>query len=91
MNVKGQTEMEFPDPGVDRRSERAARPAPTECRDSGKHEGIQEPSLMEHVLALENLERAWKQVRANRGAPGIDGMTVEEFPAFFREHWPRIC
>ena len=46
---------------------------------------------MEQVLAPENLSLAWKQVRANRGAPGDDGMTVEAFPAFCREHWPRIC
>ena len=46
--------------------------------------------MMEQVLAPENLRLAWKRVRANRGAPGIDGMTVEAFPAFYREHWLRI-
>jgi RNA-directed DNA polymerase len=46
--------------------------------------------MMEQVLAPENLRTAWQRVKSNAGAPGIDGMTVEEFPAFFREHWPRI-
>src|SRR5262245_31860224 len=46
--------------------------------------------LMERVLAPENLRQAWRQVKTNRGAPGVDGITIEEFPAFAREHWARI-
>jgi len=46
--------------------------------------------LMERVLVPENLRKAWHQVKANHGAPGVDGMTVEDFPAFARDHWPRI-
>jgi retron-type reverse transcriptase len=46
--------------------------------------------MMEQVLAPENLQKAWHRVKTNAGAPGIDGMTVEAFPAFSREHWPRI-
>jgi len=46
--------------------------------------------MMEQVLAAENLQAAWRRVKANAGAPGIDGMTVEAFPAFCRKHWPRI-
>lgn len=42
--------------------------------------------LMEEVCQSENLNRAYQRVRANKGAPGIDGMTVEEMPAWFREH-----
>ena len=35
--------------------------------------------LLEQVLASENMQRAWDQVRANAGAAGIDGMTVKQF------------
>ena len=44
--------------------------------------------LMERVLTPENLRKGWHQVKANHGAPGVDGMTVEDFPVFAREHWP---
>ena len=46
--------------------------------------------MMESILERENLLRAWQRVKSNAGAPGIDGMTVEGFPAFCREHWSRI-
>jgi RNA-directed DNA polymerase len=46
--------------------------------------------LMGRVLTPENLRKAWHQVKANHGAPGVDGMTIEDFPAFAREHWPSI-
>jgi len=46
--------------------------------------------LMEGIVAADNVRRAWRQVRRNRGAPGIDGMRVEDFPAYARGHWPTI-
>ena len=46
--------------------------------------------MMESILERENLLRAWQRVKSNAGAPGIDGMTVEGFPAFCRKHWPRV-
>ncbi len=36
------------------------------------------------------MQRAWKRVKANGGAPGIDGMAIAAFPAFARQHWERI-
>lgn len=47
-------------------------------------------NLMEAVLSPDNLKRAWRRVKANRGAPGIDGLRIEDFPAHAREHWPAI-
>ncbi|MGH8195489.1 MAG: group II intron reverse transcriptase/maturase [Woeseiaceae bacterium] len=46
--------------------------------------------LMERIVGPENLQRAWKRVKAKRGAPGADGMTIEEFPAFAQVHWSLI-
>ena len=42
--------------------------------------------LLERILDRKNLNRAYKQVKRNHGAPGIDGMTVEEAPPWLREH-----
>ncbi len=47
-------------------------------------------SLMEQIVDRENLETAWAKVRANRGAPGPDGITLAEFPEHFRALWPTI-
>jgi len=49
-----------------------------------------EPSLLAQVLERENLIRALNQVRRNRGAAGVDGLTVDELPAYLKRHWPRI-
>lgn len=46
--------------------------------------------LLERILSTENVHQAWKQVRANKGAPGIDGVPVDEFPDAFRKLWPKI-
>lgn len=46
--------------------------------------------LMEEICERENLKQALKRVRANKGAPGVDGMTVNALPAFLREHWPTV-
>ena len=42
--------------------------------------------LLEKVLSRDNLKKAWKRVRSNKGAPGIDGLTIDNFIAHFRDH-----
>lgn len=54
-------------------------------RDTGQPDP--NASLLEEVLSMDNLTSAWKQVRANKGAPGIDGVTIDEFPDRTRDHW----
>lgn len=47
--------------------------------------------LFERVLQRDNLHTAWKRVRANKGAAGIDGMAIDEFPDWARSgHWKRV-
>jgi RNA-directed DNA polymerase len=46
--------------------------------------------IMEEVCDRENLQRAWKRVRRNKGSPGVDGMTIDDAGAYLREHWPSI-
>jgi RNA-directed DNA polymerase len=46
--------------------------------------------LMEEVCERENLRRALKRVMANKGSPGVDGMTVKELSGHLKEHWLRM-
>ena len=70
-------------------------------RDSVEHEGYAEAQsagqmetaeqdnasdLMEKILDRDNLNKAYQRVKSNKGAPGIDGMTVEEALPWLKEH-----
>lgn len=46
--------------------------------------------LMEAVVGRENMTAAYEQVVGNRGAAGIDKMTVQDLKPYLKEHWPRI-
>ena len=41
---------------------------------------------LEAILERNNLNRAYKQVKANKGGPGVDGMTVEDLLDYLRAH-----
>ncbi|MDY6211956.1 group II intron reverse transcriptase/maturase [Hornefia butyriciproducens] len=45
-----------------------------------------EPELLEAILDRQNMNKAYKRVKANKGAPGIDGMTIEEALPYLRKH-----
>jgi len=71
-------------------------------RDRAEHEGYAEasrsfnriwkerdsaqPKLLEAILHKDNFNRAYKRVKASKGAPGIDGMTIEEALPYLKEH-----
>ena len=68
----------LPDPG----SDEACRPH-HDTKSTG-------PGLLTAVLARENLQRAWKRVRANKGAAGVDGLDIDQTAALLRTAWPAI-
>ena len=47
-------------------------------------------SLMEVICERENCKQALARVRANKGSPGVDGMTVDALPGYLQAHWPAI-
>jgi RNA-directed DNA polymerase len=46
--------------------------------------------LMEEILDPENLRKALKRVKANKGSAGVDRITVDQMPDYLKQHWPVI-
>src|ERR1700745_961998 len=46
--------------------------------------------LMQEVCELGNWQQALQRVKANRGSPGVDGMTGDELPEYLKQHGPEI-
>jgi RNA-directed DNA polymerase len=46
--------------------------------------------LMEEILDRENLKEALRRVKANKGSPGVDGITVNQLDDYLKQHWPVI-
>jgi RNA-directed DNA polymerase len=44
-------------------------------------------NLMKRVLSPANLHAAWKHVHRNKGASGVDGITIEDYPLWAKQHW----
>jgi RNA-directed DNA polymerase len=58
-------------------------------RDSENPVAI-EQHLMEEVCRGDNLRKALKRVKSNKGSAGVDGMTVDELPDYLKQHWTGI-
>jgi len=56
----------------------------------GEDAPVEGTDLLERVLEAGNLRRALQQVRRHQGAPGIDGMTVDDLGAYVKTHWPTL-
>jgi RNA-directed DNA polymerase len=49
-----------------------------------------DPITMEQVVQRDNMLDAWEKVKENKGVPGIDGITIKEFPEYSQENWKGI-
>lgn len=63
--------------------EEYVRAQSTVTRESEEADGV---DLLEEILSRENLNRAYKRVKANKGAPGIDGMSIEDASKWLKEN-----
>ncbi len=45
---------------------------------------------VEHIVSNTSITEAWKKVRTNKGAPGADGISIEQFPKWVRPQWNQI-
>jgi len=57
---------------------------------SGPESPAKTDRLMEEVCERENLKEALRQVKANKGSSGVDGMTVVALSDYLKRHWPAI-
>ena len=71
------------------RQEATLREASEATSGRGSKQVLNE-DLMENILERDNCRQAYQQVKANEGAAGVDGMTVESFADHARKHWPVI-
>lgn len=87
-----QARQKAPDRGTTGQ-EKQVKPAGTEQRveqSPAQDEGKSSAELWRQVWANQNVTKALERVERNGGAPGIDGMTVEELRPYLREHWLEI-
>jgi len=56
----------------------------------GEDAPVEEKNLLERMLEAQHRRRALHQVRRNQGAPGVDGMTVDDLGEYLKTHWPMI-
>jgi RNA-directed DNA polymerase len=90
--MRQKTQLDLAFPPVATGEARSSGAAGTEARAASvasESLAVAGPS-MEAIVERNNLRKALAQVRRNKGAPGIDGMTVDDLAAHLKDHWPAI-
>jgi RNA-directed DNA polymerase len=60
------------------------------CPRAGGGSDPEAQELLEQIVAPENMRKAWDRVKRNKGAPGVDGRTIDETAGLLRQHWKEI-
>jgi group II intron reverse transcriptase/maturase len=72
------------------RGEAARDPVSDEARNPRQYTENTGLALLEAVLARDNLRQAWRRVKANKGAAGVDGLDIEQTARLLATAWPTI-
>ena len=70
--------------------EAGREPASDEARPTRHESESAGQGLLDRALGRENLQRAWKRVKANKGAPGVDGLDIGQTGNYLKTAWPAI-
>src|SRR5712691_6085700 len=87
-NVQGELDFSSPPAGEAREARREETESPSAVH--GPESPASTNRLMEEICERENLKRALRQVKANKGSAGVDGMTVGGISDYLKQHWPAI-
>jgi RNA-directed DNA polymerase len=90
LRPKIQKQLAFPEENRDEVPRASRRGSESSAARRDPERPAEFEKLMEKVCERRNLEEALRRVRANKGAPGIDGQTVDELVAYLKQHWPTI-
>ncbi len=63
---------------------------PPKAENQPEHSASKSDRLMEEVCQRENMIKAYRRVKRNKGSPGVDGMTTDELLGYLKEHWAGI-
>jgi group II intron reverse transcriptase/maturase len=73
-----------------RRGEASSKAASDETRSTRQEPEGAGRGLLVQALARENMQRAWKRVKANKGAAGVDGLDINQTKERLKHTWPEI-
>ena len=85
-----QLELDLPMPGGGEAPRRDAREVEAMMATGGPESPAFTERFMEAICDPDNIEDALKAVMRNKGAPGVDGMTVKQLPDALKVRWPEI-
>lgn len=87
-NIQGKLDFSLSPAGEAREAERAETESLPAVHDPERPASTNR--LMEEVCERANLKDAVRRVQANKGSPGVDGMTVDDLTGYLKQHWPTL-
>jgi RNA-directed DNA polymerase len=85
-----QQSLALPETGRSEAPERSRRGTESSVAKHRMESPASSDQLREEICERENCKQALSRVKANKGGPGIDGMTVEKLPVYLKQHWPEV-